>query len=303
MNTEAIKSDFENLLKQHLKEIKDGSKKLGIVYHYTTFENFLKIVEGESLKLTHTMFLNDPAELTYGFSFVRKYLLDQLELKKNQIDQNIFENTKNYIQEIFQHKQFEEKLPPYIFCLSKKSDSLNQWRAYGDDGMGVALGFDLSSLEHSLLTGEIFEIIYDSEAQYKILHEFNKQLTEVLFKHLMAGVDPKSNDYRIIADSSLYNFCCATALRFKHSNWSDEGEVRVAHFFNPTVSKLRFSAQRGSLIPVMEVNDWLLPQLIKDVKVGPKVQNFDLVKKSIYMLKQRHAGLNYEVSKSEIEYR
>ena len=40
-------------------------------------------------------------------------------------------------------------LPPnrlcYAVCLSERADQLSQWRAYGDDGRGVALGFDLST--------------------------------------------------------------------------------------------------------------------------------------------------------------
>lgn len=47
----------------------------------------------------------------------------------------------------------EHMLPPnrlcYAACLSEVGDQLSQWRAYGDDGRGVALGFDLSPFAHA----------------------------------------------------------------------------------------------------------------------------------------------------------
>jgi hypothetical protein len=38
-----------------------------------------------------------------------------------------------------------EKIPVYAYmtCFSSKNDLLSQWRAYGDDGKGVAIGFNL----------------------------------------------------------------------------------------------------------------------------------------------------------------
>jgi hypothetical protein len=35
----------------------------------------------------------------------------------------------------------------FAFCLSEKGDQLSQWRAYGDDGRGVSIGFNRSALE------------------------------------------------------------------------------------------------------------------------------------------------------------
>lgn len=47
----------------------------------------------------------------------------------------------------------EHLLPPnrlcYAVCLSQKPDQLSQWRTYGDDGRGVALGFELSDFTKS----------------------------------------------------------------------------------------------------------------------------------------------------------
>ena len=35
----------------------------------------------------------------------------------------------------------EDETDVYCFCMSELPDSLGQWRAYADDGRGVAIGF------------------------------------------------------------------------------------------------------------------------------------------------------------------
>lgn len=36
--------------------------------------------------------------------------------------------------------------PILITCFSKQEDKLSQWRTYGQDGYGVAIGFDLNKI-------------------------------------------------------------------------------------------------------------------------------------------------------------
>ncbi len=44
------------------------------------------------------------------------------------------------------------KQPIHIACFSAEQDYLGQWRAYGDDGKGVAIGFDINFLHEDIIT-------------------------------------------------------------------------------------------------------------------------------------------------------
>ena len=54
---------------------------------------------------------------------------------------------------------------PFICCFSADGDVLSQWRAYADDGVGVAIGFATHSLEK--LNVRSVAIDYDSESQVR----------------------------------------------------------------------------------------------------------------------------------------
>ena len=64
---------------------------------------------------------------------------------------------------------------PFIFCLSSEPDILSQWRAYSNDGTGVAIGYDASIFprrQHFPSTNfapaqntALWEVIYESSDQ------------------------------------------------------------------------------------------------------------------------------------------
>lgn len=112
-----------------------------LVFHYTKCDTALKILESNSLRLTHYGFLNDYQEMVCGMAWAEVAVEDAHRKVKGKY---------------FSASQWEElkerlKAPPvapvFVGCFSEMSDSLAQWRAYADDGSGVAIGFRTSSLD------------------------------------------------------------------------------------------------------------------------------------------------------------
>lgn len=60
----------------------------------------------------------------------------------------------------------------YITCFSKAKDSLSQWRGYGNEGKGVAIGFNVNTLSQLYNTYKVVlkEVIYHKNIQYEILN-------------------------------------------------------------------------------------------------------------------------------------
>lgn len=66
----------------------------------------------------------------------------------------------------------ESSEPILIACFSKNGDKLSQWRSYGQDGYGVAIGFGLDKIKLIKDEGNnilVKYVIYKEERQVKEL--------------------------------------------------------------------------------------------------------------------------------------
>ncbi|MCG9630142.1 DUF2971 domain-containing protein [Vibrio sp. Isolate30] len=103
------------------------------LWHYTTVDSAHSIIRSNSVWATATAFLNDKNELTQA-----------IELFFEEIKQR---NPRNIDTIIYESFTYHCKYLHYIFSMSTSPNVLSQWRAYGDDGYGLALNlsFDLTA--------------------------------------------------------------------------------------------------------------------------------------------------------------
>jgi len=107
-----------------------------IVYHYCSLEAFLAIIQSKCLRLSDINTMNDSHEMHWAYS------------KLAEAANSIAEFDEIFLEEfddVFSKLQLSSL--PLIACLSKDGDVLSQWRAYADDGAGVALGLDTALLK------------------------------------------------------------------------------------------------------------------------------------------------------------
>ena len=114
-----------------------------IVYHYCSLETFMNIAENKTIWLSHSRNTNDKTECLYALqnivSVLKKY--------------NSTEKNDELINEIIRETESIADFP-YIFCCSKDKDLLSQWSKYGDNGKGIAIGFDINCIPHINMLGE-----------------------------------------------------------------------------------------------------------------------------------------------------
>ena len=121
-------------------------------YHYTTFETFLRILQGIKLVGKEPMLhlhatridkVNDPTEMSIKKETLLR-LIQHYEQKKNvsqvfRIADKIKDMSQSEINHIIKSEKGEH--PPYVACFSKKRDYLPMWSLYGDKHHGVCMCF------------------------------------------------------------------------------------------------------------------------------------------------------------------
>lgn len=132
-----------------------------IIYHYCSVDTFVKIVTNKTLWLTNLFFLNDSDEHFWLRNRARRFI-------EQRIHQQPDEFGYHYLETILKQEWRHEI---YCACFSEQADVLSQWRAYGDDGKGVSIGF---ATEHLLwlsanLQGMFADVIYDDGEQDKLI--------------------------------------------------------------------------------------------------------------------------------------
>ena len=151
------------------------------IYHYTNDVGLRGIIETGKIWLTDIFNLNDPSELSHGFSHAVKIL------NSKAVDGH--PSSKLFSQE-FEKFLTQGGIPAvahfFVCSFSSTGDDLGQWRAYADNGRGYALGFDVKELENAftregdMSNNHTFPITYNDGK----LVELHMQLVERML-HLL----------------------------------------------------------------------------------------------------------------------
>ncbi len=174
---------------------------MGLLYHYTSLEAFKKIVESNSIRLTHISFLNDGNEMRHGKSLI-KSILQSRGWDEKHISR--FE------------RQFSEHCgagsETYVFCTTKLHDAFTQWKLYGADGRGVAIGFDDQKLG-CLPDTRLSKVVYSESKQLQLLED------------QLAGLTTSSSSIELMM--TVHGYIEQLISTFKQAEFSTEDESRL----------------------------------------------------------------------------
>ncbi|WP_162917010.1 DUF2971 domain-containing protein [Dongia deserti] len=143
-NQDTRPDDFSDIAAQLAEEWELGNESNQPVvttplYHYTSAVGLIEIFRSQKLWFTSLFHMNDPSELRHGLKIASRLVRAHVKDDGSNIDKarlafaNVFERIL----------RLSEPLPftHFLACFSKARDELGQWRAYGDDGRGFAIGF------------------------------------------------------------------------------------------------------------------------------------------------------------------
>lgn len=308
-NQSLLKSSliFEFRPGDELEEVEDK-----YVYHYTSPEAFLSIIDKASVRFSDIRYMNDKSESI----FIVKRLIEFAEKKKNTyplfcealnelLKNNSFSAIKNLTVGQIQYNAFPglkmEKQRNFIFCTSNSADSLNMWNYYASGGKytGYNIGLSVRDFLKSFYTAqeEYMDnyIIYHGNVIYKSKKQFDA--IEELAMKIENGLNYGNAKQRTYSRAiSIRNFIELKGPFFKDESFSSENEYRFllsiaekriphntdeAKKFNGTNNKKiyeDFYIRNGILVPFLSI---AIPQnSIGRITVSPMTE-YEIAKSSI----------------------
>lgn len=309
------------------------------LYHYCSLETLIAIISNKCLRLSDLSKSNDYME--------RKWIMNIIEeaLDKSFKDEGIIINLReeywyseginNHISYLLDLLSYDVTRSSYITCFSRNGDLLSQWRAYGDDGRGVAIGFN-AKLLYKVYSRKnnvyIEDVLYDKEEQIEEIR-IAVDNAVIYMKSLF-----KSNSDRVIDDFNNYFieefdtfcevFCDELAILscyMKNPAFKEEDEVRIfyapiihdddpvfiqeqfcktSRFSNYVLKPINFLARKDQIIGYCDLSFEKLIQrgIISEIIIGPssRVNVHDIY---FLLTKFGFSSNDIEIKESQASYR
>lgn len=275
---EKLKSKLDTL---HRKFLDDGPKPPSKLFHYTDVNGLLGIFDKNQLWATHTLYLNDATERSYTYKLVEEIYCSLIGQTKTN------DKYRDFLHRISYNTMRPKPNPDvYVVCFCEDDDLLSQWRGYGNNGAGYAIGIDAKRLVHLEDTFVIRKVVYSLKDQKKILNEILqvvrdslKKLTDFLDND---DAEPLIENHAKIFENEVEKY----ASFFKHKAFKAEKEWRLIYSPKEDAhsNQIKFRSGRFGITPYKEIDmpdNEKLP--IVSVRVGPTAQP-ELGIKALYMM-------------------
>jgi len=255
----------------HVKEILERTPP-DILYHYTKQQGLLGILGNKEIWASHTQYLNDVSEFRHALDLTK----DELSVMEKEA---ATDRLASACLRMMQEALFSgiEAISVFVCSFSEKGDVLSQWRAYGGDASGFAVGFSGPLLrEMSKEYGRLVPVVYEENKQRSLVRAL---LTDVLDENLQ-----KYNEHVAVTPAgNLVPYLYRYAPILKHKSFEEEREWRI--ITKPLMlsnKRVAFRPGGSMLIPYfrlpLDSQEWLG---IREIVIGPTpypVQSSDSVK-------------------------
>lgn len=218
----------------------DQSKPEGLLYHYTSLDGFLGIIDSDSLRATHIRYKSDSKEFLDGLNYLDSILKDFPGALRSTMGP-FFDSVVRHVSGksgayVISFTDDEAAIPaPH----KTPGDRLSQWRAYSGGLRGISMGLDFDSL-HGDEPGKCWSI--GGCLVYLLNCLYNAADKRRVFKGVGEMAAPKFES--IIADT-------VSRLQVKTSHgFSNLAE----HDVKPTDEDSRISYARWFLMTGMVIN-------------------------------------------------
>lgn len=289
-----------------------GATESTIVYHYTSPDAFLSIVQGKSVRFSDIRYMNDKSESLFFVKRLLEFCEEYKEKYQHFVDvvnELLKENNYSAIKKLkVQDIRYTEfpglkmvKQRNFIFCTSNDADSLNMWNYYASNGKytGYNVGFSVQRFLKTFDTNQegVVDpfIIYYGNVLYKKKQQF--EAIEELAKAIEKFITKKPGEHAIQrAATSVQNYVELHSPFFKDKSFKSENEFRfllsiaernIPHnegeakkYFGQYNRLLRedFCVKNGLVVPFIKVS---IPEhAISRITMAPMTE-YEIAKSSI----------------------
>jgi len=229
------------------------------LYHYTDEAGLKGILRSGKLWLTEISRLNDPSELNHGFEVgigvLKAAVMNGSPYCKKFAD---------LIEAFYKQMGIRDSAQFFVGSFSWHREDLCQWRAYGDDGRGYALEFDVAAIDSVVERQpptEAFPLTYADSRLQTLDGEIVEAFRRLVDIDLIMQSKPEKEDLADVCTGLLVQLLRA-AVFFKHEAYENEREYRLLQTYmartqNPEIRHIEL--------------DWksTVPRALKAVIVGP----------------------------------
>ncbi len=279
-----------------------------LLYHYTNGVGLMGILGGlgrpPQLWATHAAYLNDPRE-GQEFRPVFEEAVRGLTGRRGSLPVTTEEQHLHLLQELTGGSWWQLYKSFYVVSFTEQADHLGQWRLYGADGAGFALGCRPEILKalgtEGGVRGNLLPVIYDA----KLKNELARRLAEEIAKSVPTLEEALPDIFRheaadrLLRTSVMYAVGLAekaVGVAFKADGYASECEWRLVFpGFDPIhldadrvvpqdiqqeLSSLQFRASGTMIIPYLSAPVPEPGLLVGEIVVGPR-QAEDLSRRSL----------------------
>ena len=219
------------------------------LYHYTSFNGLLGIVESKSLWATDIRYMNDSAELKHTADLIRREVIKRIRLGHKHPD------LLNQFLDWVTHRITNGHM---LFATSFRSNGnlLSQWRGYSRHGRGVSIGFTPEYIVEAACNQDfqIGKCIYDNKSQQELISQVVDEV-EILAADPARAYSQESGNgsyhevFKVIERDLL-----RIAAVLKHPSFREEEEWRV---ISPVITdyvntEVRFREGISMLVPFID---------------------------------------------------
>jgi hypothetical protein len=271
----------------------------GVLFHYTTAEGLKGIVENNELWASSAYFLNDSAEITYGYG-VLKQVLDEWIGSAGGGEDCLSVGLARDLKTGFEDYLLNNIVTPvYLACFCEDGNLLSQWRAYSSAG-GYALGFDFRphaggfNPEPDTYTARLLQVEYDRAQQIKRCKAILDAVLPILNEPDVARAIPELTSYGVVNFQVIRgivgDMLMEEAVAFKDAAFSVEKEWRLVVRRRELVKQgtddggrssinIRFRPAHGYLVPYVR----LIPTAghkklpLRSIRSGPTLDRLAVI--------------------------
>jgi len=246
-----------------------------VVYHYTSTQGLIGIVESGCLWATSIRSLNDGSEAQYGMDLIRdEWIRSRSQHAKplQEVIATILERSAS----LLDHSRI------FVACASERGDDLGQFRNYGDVALALATAGPLDLAEDPVqFPDDLLYLSTGGRNQWRrVLYTRTKQraaaralfvgIAQDCIKHAYTERAPEPND--ILFHTHMWWYSNLAPL-MKHPAFAQEKEVRMVRLTSPRFTDPLHRASHLGVVPYVRLRTVTAdgshaPLAIRGVHVG-----------------------------------